>query len=322
MKALLLLFLFLQQPLGIQLQEFEYPYPVHFFSLTVQKQNLRMAYMDVKPEKPNGKTVMLLHGKNFFGAYWEKVIARLSSEGFRVIVPDQIGFGKSSKPETFQYSFHQLARNTNALLDQLEVSRLSVAGHSMGGMLAIRFTLMYPETVERLVLENPIGLEDYKLKVPYQTLDELLKEELKVDLKKLENYQKTNYYHGVWKKEYARWVEPFYRMSLSPDFPRMAWNSALTYEMIYAQPVVYELSNIRVPTLLIIGQLDRTAVGKNRVSEEVGKTMGNYPELGKRASREIPNAELVELAGIGHIPHIEALDMFYQPFLAFLKHET
>jgi pimeloyl-ACP methyl ester carboxylesterase len=319
MKALLLLLLFLQQPLGIELQEFEYPYPVQFFSLTVQKQNLRMAYMDVKPEKPNGKTVMLLHGKNFFGAYWEKVIARLSSEGFRIIVPDQIGFGKSSKPETFQYSFHQLARNTKALLEQLGISRLSVAGHSMGGMLAIRFTLMYPETVEKLVLENPIGLEDYKLKVPYQTLDEVLKEELQVNLEKLVNYQKTNYYHGTWKKEYERWVQPFYLMSLSPDFPRMAWNSALTSEMIYAQPVVYELSNIRVPTILIIGQLDRTAVGKNRVPEDIAKTMGNYPELGKRASHEIPNAKLVELQGIGHIPHIEALDLFYQPFLSFLK---
>jgi pimeloyl-ACP methyl ester carboxylesterase len=321
MKVLLLLLLFLQQPLGIELQEFKYPYPVQFFSLTAQQQNLRMAYMDIKPETPNGKTVMLLHGKNFFGAYWENVISRLSSEGFRVIVPDQIGFGKSSKPEIFQYSFHQLARNTKALLDQLGVSRLSVAGHSMGGMLAIRFTLMYPETVEKLVLENPIGLEDYKLKVPYQTLDELLKEELQVNLEKLVNYQKTNYYHGTWKKEYARWVEPFYLMSLSPDFPRMALNSALAYDMIYTQPVVYELGNIRVPTILIIGQLDRTALGKNRVSEEVARTMGNYPELGKRVSREIPGAKLVELEGIGHIPHIEAPDAFVQPFLAFLKNQ-
>ena len=320
MRAILLLFFLLQQqPLGIDLEGLEYPYPVQYFSLHLQQQELRMAYMDVIPSKANKKTVLLFHGKNFFGAYWKDVISGLSSEGFRVIVPDQIGFGKSSKPEHFQYSLHQLAGNTKALLDHLKITRVAVAGHSMGGMLATRFTLMFPDTVEKLVLENPIGLEDYKLKVPYQRVEEVFKEEMKVSLDKLVTYQKTNYYHGAWKEEYTKWVLPFYQMSLSPDYPRYAWNFALTHEMIYTQPVVYEFQNIRVPTLLIIGQLDRTALGKNRVNEEIAKTMGNYPELGKRTSREIPNAKLVELQGIGHIPHIEAFDQFFNPFIAFLQ---
>lgn len=321
MRFLLLLLLATAvQPLGIEFQELQYPYPVQYLPLTVQNQSLRMAYMDVGPTAPpNGKVVVLLHGKNFFGAYWKDVIAGLTREGFRVIVPDQIGFGKSSKPEHFQYSFHQLARNTKTLLDQLKITRVSVTGHSMGGMLAMRFALMYPQNVEKLILVNPIGLEDYKVKVPYVPLDELFKEERQVSLDRLVSYQTTNYYHRSWKPEYMQWVEPFYRVSLSPDFARFAWNSALTYEMIYAQPVVYELRNIRARTLLIIGQLDRTAVGKNRVSPEVAATMGNYPDLGKRAALEIPNARLHQLTGIGHLPHIEAFDKFFPPYLAFLK---
>lgn len=58
------------RPLGIGLEDIDYPYPVHFFDLTVEGQSLRMGYMDVAPNGPaNGKTVVLLHGKSFSGDY-------------------------------------------------------------------------------------------------------------------------------------------------------------------------------------------------------------------------------------------------------------
>jgi pimeloyl-ACP methyl ester carboxylesterase len=102
-------------PLSITLDEYAYPYPVQYLPLSVEGQDLRMAYMDVKPAgKWNGRTVVLLHGKNFFGAYWKDTIAFLTSHGYRVIVPDQIGFGKSTKPN-IHYSFHLLASNTKKI---------------------------------------------------------------------------------------------------------------------------------------------------------------------------------------------------------------
>ena len=131
--------------------------------------------MDVKPANYNGKNVMLLHGKNFNGAYWRTTIAALSKAGFRVIVPDQVGFGKSTKPKTFQYTFQQLALNTKTLLDSLGINKITVLGHSMGGMIAARFALMYPGLIEKLVLEDPLGLEDWKLKVPYTSITSLIK---------------------------------------------------------------------------------------------------------------------------------------------------
>ena len=74
---------------------FAYPFPVRFFPVTVERQEVRIAFMDVPPRaRPNGRTVVLLHGKNFSGAYWEPTIRVLAAEGFRVVVPDQIGFGK------------------------------------------------------------------------------------------------------------------------------------------------------------------------------------------------------------------------------------
>jgi len=93
----------------------------------------------------------------------------------------------------------------------------------------------------------------------------------------------------------------------------------LTTDMIITQPVFYELPNIKVPTLLIIGQRDRTALGKDLVSPEVKETMGYYSELGKQTKAKIPDSELVEIEGIGHLPHIESFERFIKPLLTFLN---
>lgn len=300
------------------LSNYKYPYPVHFIKLKVQKQTLQMAYMDVKPKNYNGKNILLLHGKNFNGAYWKTTIEALTTKGYRVIAPDQIGFGKSTKPQHFQYSFHQLAQNTKAILDELNITKTAVLGHSMGGMLATRFALMYPETTEKLILENPIGLEDYKVVVPYQPIDWWYQNELKSNYESIKNYQLKFYYDNKWKPEYDQWVNILAGWTLHKDYPIIAWNAALTYDMIMTQPVVYEFPNLKVPTLLIIGTRDRTALGKNLAPENIRETMGLYYELGKKTQQKIPNSKLVEIENIGHLPHIEAFEKFIQPLTSFL----
>ncbi|MEN6454158.1 MAG: alpha/beta hydrolase [Prolixibacteraceae bacterium] len=305
--------------LGINLENYNYPYEVRYITLNSQNQTLRMAYMDVKPEKPNGKNILLLHGKNFNGAYWGRTAGRLAKEGFRVIIPDQIGFGKSTKPLHYHYTFQQLALNTRAILDTLGIEKTSVLGHSMGGMLATRFVLMFPETTDRFILANPIGLEDWKLKVPYKPVEWWYQNELKQDYAAIRKYQTESYYDNQWKPEYDEWVNLLAGWTLNIDYPRIAWNAALTYDMIFTQPVCYEFEQISAPTLLIIGQRDRTALGKPLVSEEVRKTMGNYPELGRLTHRKIKNSRLVELDNVGHLPHIEAYKRFIEPLVSFLK---
>jgi len=304
-------------PLSITMESYDYPYKVHFIPLTIEGQDLKMAYMDVQPEKEgNGKAVLLLHGKNFFGAYWRETISILSRNGYRVIVPDQIGFGKSSKPN-IHYSFHLLATNTKKLLDALGVKEVAVVGHSMGGMLATRFALLYPEAVTYLVLENPIGLEDYRSIVPYTSLEELYRQELKATEAGIRAYHKT--YYVQWKQEYEEYVSVAARWTASGEFPRLAMSSALTYQMIYEQPVCHEFPNITAKTLLVIGQADRTVVGKARVKKELLLAAGQYPELGRRTAKLIPNSVLVEVPNVGHIPHFEAKDIFHQELLSFLK---
>ncbi len=301
------------------LENVRYPFPVHFIGLNIQGEQLKMEYMDVHPDKPNGETVLLLHGKNFCSAYWEQTAKDLSRQGFRVVIPDQIGFGKSSKPEHIQYSFQLLALNTKSILDSLHVDRVTVVGHSMGGMLATRFTLMFPDRVSKLVLENPLGLEDWKLYVPYQTVDNWYAGELKQNYNTLKQYQLDFYYGGHWKPEYDQWIEIAAGWTNAIDYPRIAWNSALTYDMIFTQPVCYEFQHIKVPTLLIIGQRDRTALAKNKAPEAVKGMLGNYPLLGRETAKKIPHSVLVELDNVGHLPHIEAYDRYIKALIDFLK---
>ena len=144
-----------------ELANFHYPFDVLTFQLSSQKQKLNMRYMDVgKSKEKNQKVAVLLHGKNFSGYYWEDVANLLVKQGYRVIIPDQIGFGKSSKPQHYQYSFTQLALNTQSLLKNIGVKKYKVIGHSMGGMLATTLELNDPN-VSDLILINPIGLEPY-----------------------------------------------------------------------------------------------------------------------------------------------------------------
>ena len=312
-QACILLVAFLPLSAGSQVT---YPYPLQNFTLSIENKKANMAYMDIIPNKPNGKTILLFHGKNFNGYYWKEVIPALSAEGYRVIAPDQVGWGRSDKPD-LHYSFHRLANNNKLLLDSLQVKSVNIVGHSMGGMLAARFTLMYPGMVEKLVLENPIGLEDYKTFVPYQSLETLFENEYSATYESYKKYQQS--YYPSWKPGYEQYVQAQAEALKDTNFRKTAWVNAVTYQMIYEQPVVYELAHITAPTLLIIGQLDRTVVGKNLLNDEQKRKHGQYPALGRKIQQRIKNARLIELTHTGHIPHVQSTAEFNRQVLKFLQ---
>jgi pimeloyl-ACP methyl ester carboxylesterase len=308
----------------LQLENFPYPYEMHHVRLFSQQQELEMAYAEVQPkEKKELGTVVLLHGKNFGGFYWKETADALSAAGFRVIIPDQIGFGKSAKPKAYQYSLHQLADNTNTLLQRLGHRKVHLVGHSMGGMIAVRHALMFPTEVLSLTLVNPLGLEDWKAKgVPHQSVDACYQQELKQTSESLRAYQTGNYFNGEWRDTYLGSIRMFEAFRASPDYPRIAWNQALTYDMIITQPICYEFFRLTVPTLLLIGQRDRTAPGRDLSPEDLQQALGDYPVLGKAAAAAIPKSKLIELEGLGHVPQLEDFPRFIEPLIAFLKKPT
>ena len=290
---------------GPELEGFDYPYDVQHFSFDSERQSLQMAYMDVKPDQPNGQTVVLLHGKNFCSATWEPTIKDLVAAGYRVIAPDQIGFCKSSKTASYQFTFKELASNTHALLTKLGVQKPVIVGHSTGGMLAAYYALLYPKEVSHLVMVNPVGLEDWTAKgIPPITVDQWYARELKVSAARIKAYEKSTYYAGKWEDRYDRWVDMLAGLNNGDGKEVVAWDSALIYDMILTEPVVYRFGEISVPTLLMIGQKDTTAIAKDFAPPDLRPKLGNYPALGKAAAKAIPGAKLVEFPDLGHAPQM------------------
>jgi pimeloyl-ACP methyl ester carboxylesterase len=296
------------KPGSITYEEIAYPYPVSYMPLTLYGQDVRMAYMDVPPAgQPNGRTVVLFHGMNFGGFYFAGPIEVLRKEGFRVVVPDQIGFGRSSKP-VIPYNFHDMALNSRRLLESLRVAKVSIVGHSMGGMLAARFAASFPDITERAVIYDPIGLTDIRYERPWRSADDAYKAAMAQtnDQRWQGFYANIRRYFpspGAWKPEYERYVRILYAPTLSSDWPRLAMVRSIYQQMLYLDPVVYDWAKIKVKTLVIGGEKDGP----------------DFPTLAKHVADTIAGAQLVILPNLGHVPHLEAPDLFYPPLLKFLK---
>ncbi len=295
---------------GKSLEKYAYPFEVQTFQFSSQGQSLEMAYMYLPATENSKGIITLLHGKNFNGAYWQQTAAYLHGLGYGVLMPDQIGFGKSSKPTDYQYSFPALANNTKALLDHLDIQSSHIIGHSMGGMLASRFALQYPEATEKLTLVNPIGLENYLHYVEYKDVDFFYQNELGQKPEKIAAYQQKNYYDGAWNEEYEALTIPLVGWVNGPDWSLLAQVSARTYDMIFSGPVIEEFDDFKMPVTLILGTRDRTGPGRNWKKSDVDYELGRYDQLGDQVKARNPSIHLIELDDLGHLPHIEDFDRF------------
>ena len=192
--------------------------------------------------------------------------------------------------------------------------------HSTGGMIAARYALMYPAETKQLVLVDPIGLEDWKaMGVPSISLDEWYARELKADAERIRNYERDTYYTGHWRPEYEQWVDMLAGLNAGSGKELVAWNSAAIYDMIYTQPVIYEFQQISVPTLLMIGDKDTTAIGKDFSPPAVRAKLGHYHELGERAAALLPHGKLIEFPELGHAPMIQDPAAFHKALLDGLR---
>ncbi|MEZ4267213.1 MAG: alpha/beta hydrolase [Myxococcota bacterium] len=110
-----------------------------------------------------GPTVVLVHGSGPGASGWSNFrhnAQALADGGFRVVVPDLLGYGRSSMPADFVYGFDVHVETFARLLDAVGAPDAAFVGNSLGGALCIGFALAHPGRTRRLVLMAPGGLED------------------------------------------------------------------------------------------------------------------------------------------------------------------
>jgi pimeloyl-ACP methyl ester carboxylesterase len=303
------------KPGSLTCDECPYPYPSTYLGISVYGQDVRISYMDVAPQgAPNGRTVLVLHGNNFGGFYFKAIIDGLTKEGFRVIVPDQIGYGRSSKPIA-PYNLNSQARNTYRILQHEKIERVSVVGHSMGGMLTARFATQFPKAVERLVIYNPIGLADGRFSRPMPTIDEIYAQTLKTDYQSTRASLSRYVAHNpkAWNDEFELYTRIRYSWTLSSEWPRLAMVQSLISQMLYDDVVVYDWPHIQVPTLAFGGAEDLLLGPASAFQERMQFLAKSIPN---------GNGRVHLIPGLGHVPHLEAPEKIVPPLVAFLKEGT
>ena len=116
----------------------------------------RRAYVQAGPEVGSAPVLLLLHGLACDHTTWAPVIEKLARD-YTVIAPDLLGHGLSDKPRG-DYSVGGYANGMRDLLTVLGIDKVTVAGHSLGGGIAMQFAYQFPERTERMILVAPGGL--------------------------------------------------------------------------------------------------------------------------------------------------------------------
>jgi 2-hydroxy-6-oxonona-2,4-dienedioate hydrolase len=243
---------------------------------------------------PDGKILILLHGLGASAERWSGVIPTLSRE-YRVIAPDIIGFGYSDKPAV-DYTMDFFIDFFRSFLDNLDISKASIIGSSLGGHVATEFAIRFNRMVEKLVLVSPAGM----MKTSTPTLDRYIM----AALYPVYEHAYEAFREMAYDSEYAvneEIVMDFVnRMRLTNA--KYAFMSTLL-SIRYAPMLTGRLSNITAPTLLVWGENDTTIP----LAEYANQYNG------------IPNMEeLVVIKKCGHIPPIEKPATFNRIVLRFL----
>lgn len=331
--------------LGIALENYPYPYPVRFMQMdwpatasatisgtisgaapgasaragsggSPEAQQVRLAFMDIPPPgRYNGHTAVLLEDHDFPASYWVDVIHALSAQGWRVVVPDMIGFGKSAKPDgwTFDAATAALAQ----LLGKISAYNVDLIGHGVGGMLAGHFARAHPEQVRKLVLEAPLGLEDVQPALQPLTRDQMLRYEAALTPEAARFGMNAAFRPTAG----PEWLQPYVdmRVRLGSSGEYLRWVTAyVDVSMAVLQhPMMQDWPRIATPTLFVVGMQDHDAPALNWVRASEREKVGHIADLALELAPRMPHAS-VETFDAGHLVHLEQPAAFNRAVSAFL----
>lgn len=293
-------------PISSTMEEVPYPYPIEYMDVNLYGKDGSLAYMDVAPTGPsNGRTVLIFHGMNFYGKAYEPMIDALTAEGFRAIAIDRIGYGRSSKLD-IPYNLNMASYNIKALMDHLGIEEAAAVGHSMGGMVASRFAMQYPDAVTHVVMVNQIGMSDQRQSRGWTDIEDAYERVLNGTTYESILRGHLVYFEQGFQEEYFDYVRWQYGQTLSAEWPKLARIRAWQQSILYNDPVVYDWQHIDTKALVIGGRDDRLGGGR-------------YQEQATMVSETLPNAALILYPGVGHSPHFEHPEEFHADLADFLE---
>lgn len=261
-------------------------------------------YVDHVPG--SGEPVILVHGFGGSTVSWWQVIPALAEAGYDVYAVDLLGFGLSEKGWDHDYSHPAQAERLVALMDHWGLETATLVGHSMGGNVVAHVALAYPERVDRLVLVSAAiyGSSENMLPVPASLLDlPPARRWAQVILRGALNSMAGDLLASAANDESV--IPPEILAGYERALRTPGWDTGLLAMTRDADRngLPAPVNELRMPVLILWGQQDSWV----------------SPEDGVRLEQEIPGAERLEFAGVGHLPMHETPDAFNAGLLEFLQ---
>ena len=247
-------------------------------------------------EAGSGPTVILLHGLGGSTQVWQFNIAALA-EKYHVVVPDQIGFGKSDKP-LVNYRIRTYVDFLDQFCKQLKIERATLVGNSMGGWIAAMFTASFPNRVDKLVLVDAAGYappKDFDTRV-FFGLNPTTREGMKILVAKV-------FYNKAFQTDTAIDLAIAGRLAAGDGYTI----NSITESIIRGEDFLDDIvKTIKRPTLIIWGRQD----GLVSLAE------------GERFNKDIVGSKLIVIEQCAHVPNFEKPGEFNAAVLKFLTEGT
>lgn len=259
----------------------------------------------------DGPVVVLVHGLASNAGFWRANLHALADAGMRVIAVDLPGYGKSGKSFATPYGMAFYARTIDALLERLGIARATVAGHSMGGQIAMTMVLAGSTRVTRLILLSPAGIERFgdgegrwmKGAMTPAFVMETPEDRVRANLA-------ANFFE--WRDDLEWMVEERVRMAKDPAFERFAYAVSRCVAAMIDEPVWQRLAEIRLPVLILAGENDNLIPNPYLHG---GRTRGVMEE----GLAQIPSARLEMIPDAGHMIQLERPDAVNAVMISFLR---
>lgn len=285
------------------MKDLDYGYSVKYADLS---DGIRLAYVD---EGKGTETILMIHGLGSYLPAWKKNINDLS-KSYRVIAVDLPGYGKSSKaPHSGLMTFY--AGVIADLIQELDLGPVNLAGHSMGGQIAMVLALEKPELVKRLILVDPAGFEAFHAGQKNWFKDVMTPNLVRLTtVDAIETNLASNFYRMP--KDAVFMIEDRIAMRDADDFENYCLAVARSVHGMVDEPVLEKLSDINMPTLIFFGEDDMLI--PNRYLNP-----GFTRKIAETGAGLIKGSKLVMVPKCGHFMMFEKAEVFNSETRNFIQ---